>query len=67
MNNMGKYIIADTRDKAEKLKQIGFDCIAIQEIGKETHYVFENSDKYLLFSNDEKSEYIISDELYMCF
>ena len=64
---MGKYIIADTRDKAEKLKRVGFECIAIQEIGKETHYVFENSDKYLLFSNDEKSEYITSDELYMCF
>ena len=30
---MGKYIIADTRDKAEKLKRIGFDCIAIQKIG----------------------------------
>lgn len=64
---MGRYIIADTRDKAEKLKRIGFDCILVQEIGKETHYVFENSNKYLLFSDDEKKEYIISDELYMCF
>lgn len=64
---MGKYIIADTRDKAEKLKRVGFECIAIQEVGKEVLYVFENSYKYLLFSNDEKKEYIISDELYMCF
>lgn len=64
---MGRYIIANTRDGAEKLKRLGFEPILVQEVGKEIHYIFENSSKYLLFSDDEKKEYIISDELYMCF
>lgn len=46
---MGRYIIANTRDGAEKLKRLGFELILIQEMGKEMHYVFENSNKYLLF------------------
>lgn len=64
---MEKYIIADTKENAIKLEQMGFNFITEQEVDKKIHYVFKNTDRYLLFSDKEKNEYITTNSLYMCF
>lgn len=67
MSNVERYIIADTKEGAMKLEQMGFNFVIEQEVGKKIHYVFENTDRYLLFSDKEKNEYITTNNLYMCF
>ena len=64
VNNMGKYIIANTVEGKIKLEQMGFDLIMEQKVGQEMHYVFKNVDKYLNFSDEEKKEYITTNKIY---